>query len=105
MRIALVTVFLAASAFAQVATLACGPDDMDFEIKLDKSQHALTQPEPGKARVYFIQDIGHISCIGTCVKTKIGVMAHGLERFATTPICQFPWSLVSTICAQTQDRG
>lgn len=73
MRIVLVIVFLAASAFAQVATPACGPDDTDFEIKLDKSQHTLTQPEPGKARVYFIQDIGRVSCLGACVKTKIGM--------------------------------
>ena len=77
MRIALVIMFLAASAFAQVqsavAKAACGPNDMDFEIKLDKSKHTLTQPEPGKARVYFIQDIGRVSCLGACVKTKIGV--------------------------------
>lgn len=77
MRIALVIMLLVASAFAQVqsavATAACGPDDVDFEIKLDKSKHALTQPEPGKARVYFIQDIGRVSCIGTCAKSKIGV--------------------------------
>jgi hypothetical protein len=77
MRIGLVIIFLAASAFAQdqsaVAKAACGPDDVDFEIKLDKSKHGLTPPEPGKARVYFIQDIGRVSCIGTCVKTRIGV--------------------------------
>jgi hypothetical protein len=77
MRIGLVIIFLAASAFAQdqsaVAKAACGPDDVDFEIKLDKSKHGPTPPEPGKARVYFIQDIGRVSCIGTCVKTRIGV--------------------------------
>jgi hypothetical protein len=77
MRIALIMMFLAASAFAQdqsaVAKAACGPNDTDFEVKLDKSKHALTQPEPGKARVYFIQDLGRISCIGACGKTKIGM--------------------------------
>ena len=77
MRIALVIMFLAASAFAQVqsavAKAACGPEGTDFEIKLDKSQHTLVQPEPGKARIYFIQDIGRVSCLGACVKTKIGV--------------------------------
>ena len=77
MRIALVIMFLATSAFAQresaVAKAACGPQDTDFEIKLDKSKHELVQPESGKARVYFIQDIGRVSCIGACVKTKIGV--------------------------------
>lgn len=77
MRIALVIMFLAASTFAQAqsaaAKAACGPDDTDFEIKLDKSQHTLTQPEPDKARVYFIQDIGRVSCLGTCAKAKIAV--------------------------------
>jgi Protein of unknown function (DUF2846) len=76
-RIALVMIFLAASAFAQdqsaAAAAACGPKDTDFEVKLDKSKHALAPPEPGKARVYFIQDIGRVSCIGACVKTKIGM--------------------------------
>lgn len=35
---------------------ACGPRDAVFSVKLDKSQHALAAPEPGKARVYLIQD-------------------------------------------------
>jgi hypothetical protein len=77
MRIALVIMLLAASAFAQdqsaVAKAACGPSDTDFEIKLDKSKHALTRPEPGKAQVYFIQDIGRVSCLGACAKAKVGV--------------------------------
>jgi hypothetical protein len=77
MRIALIMMFLAASAFAQdrpaVAAAACGPQDPDFEVKLDKSKHTLVQPEPGKARVYFIQDIGRVNCIGACVKTNIGM--------------------------------
>jgi hypothetical protein len=37
---------------------ACGSKDANFNVKLDKSQHPLTQPEPGKARVYFIHDSG-----------------------------------------------
>lgn len=77
MRIALVMIFLVASAFAQnqsaAAAAACGPKDTDLELKLDKSKHALAPPETGKARVYFIQDIGRVSCIGGCVKTKIGM--------------------------------
>lgn len=77
MRIALVIIFLAASAFTQnqsaAAKAACGPDDTDFEIKMDKSQHTLAPSEPGKARIYFIQDIGRVSCLGSCAKTKVGV--------------------------------
>lgn len=35
---------------------ACGPNDVTFKVKLDKSQRSLTPPEPGKARIYFLQD-------------------------------------------------
>jgi|WetSurMetagenome_2_1015567.scaffolds.fasta_scaffold62861_2 hypothetical protein len=37
---------------------ACGPKDASFNVKLDKSQHSLVRPEPGKARIYFIHDSG-----------------------------------------------
>ena len=77
MRVAIIIVLLATAAFAQnqpaVVPSACGPKDTDVDVKLDKSQHIISQPEAGKARVYFIQDIGKISCIGACVKTKIGL--------------------------------
>jgi hypothetical protein len=77
MRIALVLLLLAASAFAQdqsaVATAACGAKDTSFDVKLDKSQHTLEEPEPGKARVYFVQDIGVMSCLGSCATMKIGM--------------------------------
>jgi hypothetical protein len=36
---------------------ACGPNDVSFNVKLDKSPHPLAQPEPGKARIYFLQDL------------------------------------------------
>lgn len=35
---------------------SCGPKDVSFNVKLDKSQHFLAQPEPGKARIYFIRE-------------------------------------------------
>jgi hypothetical protein len=62
MKTVLIALLFAASAFAQepsdgVAS-ACGPKDASFDVKLDKSQHTLAQPEPGKARVYFIQEKG-----------------------------------------------
>jgi hypothetical protein len=68
MRIALVTLLLAASAFAQVpptaSTAACGPENVSFKVKLDESQHTLAQPDPGKARVYFIHDAGTGGTLG-----------------------------------------
>jgi hypothetical protein len=29
--------------------------NVSFDVKLDKSQHTLSRPEPGKATVYFFQ--------------------------------------------------
>jgi hypothetical protein len=62
MRIAAVTILLAASAFAQVApagsTAACGRENVSFKVKLNESPHTLAQPDPGKALVYFFHDAG-----------------------------------------------
>lgn len=62
MKLALVTVLLAASAFAQAmpaaATAACGSEQVSFNVKRDASQHPLAQPERGKALVYFFHDAG-----------------------------------------------
>jgi hypothetical protein len=35
---------------------ACGPEKTWFEVELDSSKHSVTQPEDGKARVYFLHD-------------------------------------------------
>lgn len=74
MKIALVTLLLAASAFAQESPAAlesaCGPKEGSFNAKLDESQHTLAQPESGKARVYFIQQ----KAVDTfAVTTEIGL--------------------------------
>ena len=74
MRFIGLVVLFAVSAFAQVppavAPAACGPENVSFNVKLDESQHALAQPEPGKALVYFIQEKG-ADAFG--VTTKIGL--------------------------------
>jgi hypothetical protein len=68
MKSALVVLFFAASAFGQtpsgLATSACGPKDASLDVKLDKTQHTLAQPDPGKALVYFIQEKGSDALIG-----------------------------------------
>lgn len=72
---ALVLLLFAAGALAQdrpAAPTACGPKNVNFEVKLDESQHTLVPPEPGKARVFFIQDLGPLSCIA-CTITKFGL--------------------------------
>jgi hypothetical protein len=64
MKTALMILLFASSAFAQSAPSAtdsaaapgCGPGDFSFAVKSDGSSHPVTQPEPGKALIYFLQD-------------------------------------------------
>ena len=69
MKIALVSLLLAASAFAQAApepappTPACGAS-ISFKVKLDSAQHKLEPPDPAKARIYFFQDAGTNQTLG-----------------------------------------
>ena len=74
MKSALVVLLFAASAFAQTpsgpATSACGPKSDSFQMRLDKTQHTLAQPDAGKALVYFIQEKGSDAF---AVTTKIGI--------------------------------
>ena len=37
---------------------ACGPQDQDYKVSLDRSQHGPVPPMAGKALVYFIHDEG-----------------------------------------------
>ncbi|MGD0731586.1 MAG: DUF2846 domain-containing protein [Terracidiphilus sp.] len=78
MKAVLITLVLAASAFAQAQSpalpAACGPENVSFKVSLDDTQHAVKQPEPGKATVYFIQDKGPQSFgIGAVVTGRIGL--------------------------------
>ncbi len=61
-KIALITMFVALSAFAQAPSptlpAACGPKDATFDVTLDDSRNAPARPQSGKALVYFIQDNG-----------------------------------------------
>ena len=51
---------------------ACGPLGFSMAVNLNKSQHALTPPEPGEARIYFIQDSGEVFTLGYPT-TRIGI--------------------------------
>jgi hypothetical protein len=76
MKVVLMLLLLAGSAFAQdqsaVDGASCGPRGVSFAVKQDDSRQTLSQPEPGKALIYFIQETGAGNCIGPCV-TKIGL--------------------------------
>jgi hypothetical protein len=77
MRSALVLMVLSVCAIPQdkppVVAPACGRSDVNFDVKRDQTQHALGQPEPGKALVYFVQDLGQTRCLTSCVTVKIGL--------------------------------
>jgi hypothetical protein len=76
MKVALVAFLFAASALAQgpsgVLAPACGSGDVDFKVKLNYAAHTVEQPEPGKARIYFIHDAG-TSALFAYPTTKLGV--------------------------------
>jgi hypothetical protein len=38
------------------AAAGCGPTATEFSVKVDKNQHVVTQPQPGKALVYVIAE-------------------------------------------------
>lgn len=61
------------SAAVSAAESACGPGNVRFDMKSDKSQHTAAQPEAGKALVYVIQDVGTVHCIGACFIAKIAL--------------------------------
>jgi hypothetical protein len=68
MKVALVALLFATSAFAQplpaASSAVCSNQFVSFKVKLDESQHTLVQPDPGKARIYFIQDAGTGNTLG-----------------------------------------
>jgi hypothetical protein len=51
---------------------ACGDLQVSMTVDLDKDSHTITQPEPGKALIYFIQDTGQAITVAYPT-TKIGI--------------------------------
>lgn len=64
MKTAFILIFCAASTLAQTAPTAqatapgCGPTNLKFSVRTDKSQHPSTQPNRDKAVIYFLEDDG-----------------------------------------------
>jgi hypothetical protein len=69
-------VFAQDDAAAARAAAGCGPAQVQFDVKTDKTQHPSPQPESGKALVYVFEvqlrdrDINYL---GLSVTTKIGL--------------------------------
>jgi hypothetical protein len=78
MKTLLLTLLLASSAFAQdlsaitAAEAACGPRDVQYDVKTDNNQHPMPVPVTDKALVYVAQEFGEIPC-KSCALTKVGV--------------------------------
>ena len=76
MKVVVLAFFLTVSIFAQAQVahiaLACGPDNVDFKVKLDENEHSPAQPAQGKALVYFIHDSGNTTVIAYPT-TKMGL--------------------------------
>jgi hypothetical protein len=113
MRIAIAAVLFAASLLSaqdQPATAGptCGAQDVWFNVKLERSQHAPAKPEPGKALVYFVQSIDKLVPITEVggITTDIGV--DGAWVGAVKNNSYFSVSLVPGehhLCAKLQAHG
>jgi hypothetical protein len=52
----------------------CGPGSFKFDVKTVKSDHAIAQPEPGKAIVYVVEAVRqNVACLKCKSTVRIGV--------------------------------
>src|SRR4029077_7511834 len=98
-KLFLATLLFASPLFAQNSptdariAAGCGPDNVQFDVKVDKNQHPTPQPEAGKAIVYvFEKEISDALAfkIGA-VTTRVGldgawVGANHGESYFTFPV-------------------
>jgi hypothetical protein len=77
MRSVLVVILFSVCGLSQdppvLVTAACGAVGANYDVKRDEWLHTLVPPEPGKARVYFVRDLGIVNCLGSCGTTMIGI--------------------------------
>jgi len=59
------------SGAAALAAAGCGAPETEFTVKLDKKSHPIPQPEPGKATLVVVLQLGG-ACVG-CVIVKAGI--------------------------------
>jgi hypothetical protein len=50
-------VFAQSQAIDARAAAGCGPADVEFDVKTNKNQHLVQQPESGKAMVYILEQV------------------------------------------------
>jgi hypothetical protein len=79
MKLALVLIFTTTAVFAQDwfgvpgVRRACGPDGVQFDVKLGPSEHSIATFDAGKALVYIAQDIGIGDPSGPPVTALVGL--------------------------------
>jgi hypothetical protein len=102
MRIIVLAMLLTVSAFAQTspaaATAACVPENVTLKLKLDESQHALSQPETGEGVGLFHsgKGLGHLRRHN---RDRIG-RSRGGQQTRTVPISSCPRTRGSTTCVR-----
>jgi hypothetical protein len=87
MKAALVVLLFAVSAVAQdqvaitAAESACGPKNIKFDVKPDTIQHPTGQPEPGKALIYVVEDLGQ--CPGCFTSNSLAGFFNDVDQAVT----------------------
>lgn len=87
MKTVLVVLIFVAAVFAQdpaavvEAESACGPTNTTFNVKPDATQHPTAKPEPGKALVYLIEDLGQ--CPGCIASNSLGGFFNDVDNAIT----------------------
>jgi len=68
------------NAAVTAAEAACGPRDLNFEVKADVSRHPTPSPENGKALIYFVAEGSLTSMLGLDGKW-VGAVNGGMYFF------------------------
>lgn len=77
--IPILLLLLAGSGFAadktavQKALAACGPEDLQFDVKTDKHRHPAAQPDAGKATIYIMEDAIKVCLFCGAATTRVGM--------------------------------
>ncbi|MGA2811058.1 MAG: hypothetical protein ABSG16_06645 [Candidatus Acidiferrum sp.] len=86
-----------------LAAAGCGAPETEFTVKLDKSSHPIPLPEPGKATVVVISQLGG-ACVG-CVIVKAGIDGSWVGAMERTSYSYFSISPGDhRICVAQQSR-
>src|SRR5690349_13144679 len=102
MKATLVLAFCAAGALAQTAATTqatapgCGPTNLKFSVRTDKSQHPSAQPDKDKALIFFMEDDASFESRPQPT-TRLGVDGNWVGANHGNSYFYVPWTLESII--------